>query len=223
MGPRISLLYLSNLTRQKKRRWTAQKSATRFPLTHPKNRHLDRSDGQSHRPPRVEKPALSEVEWDPRISLLYLLLPLLSPLRLLLPSPLPLELALALSVAFAVVFAFAFAFEIERGFSPASSQPQSGPTALPKGRSAARRAKRSDHRLCFCGRPCFHRLSQNNPPTTNNLQLFSSKTPQKSLVKSQNRLTQTKSATSKWHFSYIQPAILNILIENEAAPANRRG
>jgi hypothetical protein len=42
----------------------------------------------------VEKPALSEVEWDPRISLLYLLLPLLSPLRLLLPSPLPLELLL---------------------------------------------------------------------------------------------------------------------------------
>jgi hypothetical protein len=52
------------------------------------------------------------------------------------------------------------------------------------------------------------------PFTSNHLQLFSQKTPAKSLVKPQTDPKQAKSTTSTWHFSSTQPAILKTLREN---------
>jgi hypothetical protein len=55
------------------------------------------------------------------------------------------------------------------------------------------------------------------------LQLFLSKTAQKSDVKTQNHLNVTNKRRSSWHFSYSQPAILKIVERKQVAPANRPG
>jgi hypothetical protein len=62
-------------------------------------------------------------------------------------------LPLPFAVAIAIAIAVAVASEIERGFSPASSQPQSGHRSA-EGWSEARRAKRLIYCLCFCRCPC---------------------------------------------------------------------
>jgi hypothetical protein len=56
-------------------------------------------------------------------------------------------------------------------------------------------------------------LCQPNPFVFRRLQLFSQKTPAKSLVKPQTDRNQTKSITSTWHFSSTQPAILKTVKE----------
>jgi hypothetical protein len=50
----------------------------------------------------------------------------------------------------------------------------------------------------------------------------SSNLAQKSHVKSQSHLNHSPATTSTWRMSYPQFAILNIEIENEAAPTNIR-
>jgi hypothetical protein len=50
------------------------------------------------------------------------------------------------------------------------------------------------------------------------LQLFYSKTAQKTHVKPRNNLTHSQPTTSIWHFSYAQLAILDTQIEKEAKP-----
>jgi hypothetical protein len=56
------------------------------------------------------------------------------------------------------------------------------------------------------------------PFPLNSLQIFSSKTAQKTLVKPKNHSTPSESAISEWHFSYIQTHIIKLVDQRKQRP-----